>query len=215
MLAGENATLFMGLMAVYNILLFMLSGREDIVVGTPTAGRNHPDLAGIIGVFVNMLVLRNFPGPGKTFSGFLQEMKSKVLKALENQDYQFEDLVMKLSLQRETGQNPLFEIMFTLQNAAEEGMDRSGLEEAFIDIATGASKFDLGLEVIEFGDLLYCRFEYKTRLFKDETIRRFAEYFKQIMTQVTENKDILLKDIGLEQDILEPTVPVMDVKFSF
>ncbi|MCP5102597.1 MAG: hypothetical protein GY950_04420, partial [bacterium] len=108
----ENATLFMVLAAVFNILPAKLSGQEDIVVGIPAAGRLHPDLEDIIGMFVNTLALRNHPTGDKNFKEFLRELKTNTLKAFENQEYQFEDLVELLKVKRDAGRNPLFDIMF-------------------------------------------------------------------------------------------------------
>ena len=90
----------MVLLAIFNILLFKLSSQEDIVIGTPIAGRRHADLEEIIGMFVNTLALRNWPHGEKTVREFLGEVKNLTLQAFENQDYQFENLVDKLKVKR-------------------------------------------------------------------------------------------------------------------
>ena len=215
MLQGEEATLFMGLLAVYNLLLFKLSGQEDIVVGTPTAGRNHPDLQPVMGMFVNMLVLRNFPHSEKTFSQFLKDVKERTLKAFAHQDYQFENLVEKLALERKPGRNPLFDVNLSLQSVAERSAQLTEEQGEFLDIETGASKFDLSLEIIEIGDFLHCKFEYKTQLFKRETIERFAAYFKEILAAVAKDKNIRLEDIRIIHDLLEPTAKAPEMEFKF
>ena len=91
-------------------------GQEDIVVGVPTAGRRHAELEPIIGMFVNTLAIRNLPSPQKTFDDFLQEVKKRTLGAFENQEHQFEDLVEQVPVNRDAGRNPLFDVMFVLQN---------------------------------------------------------------------------------------------------
>ncbi|MCP4146716.1 MAG: AMP-binding protein, partial [bacterium] len=114
--AAHSATLYMVLLTAYYIMLAKLSGAEDIVVGTPEAGRGHEDLNRVVGMFVNTLALRNYPGAKKTFTQFLEEVKTRTLQAFENRDYPFEDLVDNLAPERTTGKNPLFDVMFTLQN---------------------------------------------------------------------------------------------------
>jgi len=215
LLLEEEATLFMGLLAVYNLLLFKLSGQEDIVVGTPAAGRSHPDLQPVMGMFVNMMVLRNFPAGEKTFTRLLKELKARTIKAFENQNYQFEDLVEKLALERIPGRNPLFDVNISLQSVAEKSAQMTGKEGEYLDIETRASKFDLSLEFIEIGDSLHCKFEYKTKLFKRETIERFVTYFKEIVSAVIKNKNIRLKDIIISHDLLEPTTTTPQMEFEF
>jgi len=217
MLKEEEVTLFMGLLAVFNVLLYKLSGQEDIVVGTPVAGRNHPELLPIMGMFVNMLVLRNYPLGERTFRKFLYDIKTRTIKAFENQEYQFEDLVEKLAPQRKSGRNPLFDAHINLQTVAERTtyLTESEEDRDFLDIETRASKFDISLELIEVGEALKCKFEYKTSLFKRETIERFAGYFKEILSQVLNDHDICLKDIAIAHDLLEPKTEVPQMDFEF
>ena len=108
--------MYMVLLSALNILLSKYSGQEDIIVGSPIAGRQHADLENMIGMFVNTLAIRNHPEGSKTYEEFLSEVKENALKAYENQDYQFEELVDKLNLRRDIGRNPLFDVMFIMQN---------------------------------------------------------------------------------------------------
>ncbi|MCP4117989.1 MAG: AMP-binding protein, partial [Desulfobacteraceae bacterium] len=118
--AKENeATLYMTILTIFTILLSKLGGQEDIIVGMPTAGRRHADLENIIGMFVNTLVMRNYPSGEKTCREFLKEIKKGTLQAFDNQEYQFEDLVDRLSVRRDTGRNPIFDVMFNLLNQVE------------------------------------------------------------------------------------------------
>ncbi|MCP5049430.1 MAG: AMP-binding protein, partial [bacterium] len=121
----EGATMYMVLLAVYNVLLSKLSGGDHIIVGTGVAGRRHADLEKIIGMFVNTLPLRNYPGGDKTFIEFLRELKERTLKAFDNQDYLFEDLVEKVVVTPQPDRNPLFDTVFLLQNAAPPATDAS------------------------------------------------------------------------------------------
>jgi tyrocidine synthetase-3 len=191
----RDATLFMVLLAVYNILLSKLSGQEDIIVGTPIVGRRHADFQQVIGMFVNTLVLRNFPGLGKTFDRFLQEIKERTLEAFENQEYQFEDLVEKVDVRRDAARNPLFDVMFSFQNLAEQTGNRpetdTGGDENRI------SKFDLTLNAVEAGERLHFGFEYAVKLFKKETIERFADYFKRIVFSIVQHPGRKIAEIGI------------------
>ncbi|HLP62249.1 MAG TPA: condensation domain-containing protein, partial [Candidatus Deferrimicrobium sp.] len=112
----NGSTLFMVLLAVYNILLAKLSGQEEIIIGTVTAGRRHADLQKIIGMFVNTLALRNYPIAQNRFKEFLADLTEKTLAAFENQDYQFEQLVSKVAPRQDAGRSPLFDTVFELEN---------------------------------------------------------------------------------------------------
>ncbi|HLP61893.1 MAG TPA: condensation domain-containing protein, partial [Candidatus Deferrimicrobium sp.] len=191
MIHTEKVTLFIILAAVYSIFLHKLSNQEDILFGTPVAGRKHVDLEKIIGVFVNTLVLRiHLPGE-ETFREFLTEVRDKIFKTFENQDFQFDELVEKLDLERDTSSNPLFNVMFSLQNAYEGKVNIPGgmpgdlrIEPYSSGRGTIISKFDFTLHALEKNDCLYFGIEYCVKLFKEETILRFSQYFTEILSSV-------------------------------
>ncbi|KAF6614167.1 AMP-binding protein, partial [Paenibacillus sp. EKM102P] len=110
--AHTGATLYMVLLAAYTTLLHKYTGQEDIVVGTPIAGRPHAELESLVGVFINTLAMRNYPSSDKSFLDYLQEVKEHALRAYEHQDYPFEELVEKLNVTRDTSRNALFDTMF-------------------------------------------------------------------------------------------------------
>ncbi|MCP4147496.1 MAG: non-ribosomal peptide synthetase, partial [bacterium] len=149
-----GVTLFMLLLTIYNILLAKLSMGEDIIVGAPTAGRKHADLQHIIGMFVNTLALRNYPGGKKNFKQFLEEVKERTLKAFENQDYQFEDLVEKVNTSWDMSRNPFFDTMLVLQNTGGARLEIPGLTLKTRELENRTSKFDLTLQGEETGDRL-------------------------------------------------------------
>ncbi|WP_031342550.1 condensation domain-containing protein, partial [Ruminiclostridium papyrosolvens] len=144
-----GSTLYMVLLCAYNILLNKYTGQEDIIVGSPTAGRPHADLENLAGMFVNTLALRNFPKGDKTFIVFLEELKENVVTALENQDYQFESLIENLKLKRDLSRNSLFDTLFVLQNMGMPEMDVNGLKFTPYKFENRVSKFDLTLEAVE------------------------------------------------------------------
>ena len=180
-----DATLYMTLLALFNILLSKLSGQEDMVIGTPTAGRRHTDVEPIVGMFINTLALRNYPSAGKTCMEFLKEVKTCTLEAFENQEYPLEDLVDRLAVRRDTGRNPIFDVLFALQNMDLSPSEISGLKLIPCDYETGISKFDLNLNGYEERNQLFFSFEYSTALFKQETIQRFTRYLREIVSSVT------------------------------
>ncbi|MCU0289296.1 MAG: condensation domain-containing protein, partial [Acidobacteria bacterium] len=201
-----GATLFMVLAAVLNILLAKLSGQEDIIIGTPVAGRRHADLEKIIGMFVNTLALRNFPHGEKTFPGFLEQFKDRTLEAFENQEYPFDDLVEKVAINRDMGRNPLFDVLFVLQNissvpaeAAEAVAAVSEKRMIEDDNIPRTAKFDLEINAWEVGQRLELGFGYSTKLFKKETVERFITYFKRIVSLVVKAKEsgIRIRDIEI------------------
>jgi len=199
---SQGATLFMVLLAVYNIFLSKISGQEDIVVGTPSAGRQHKDLEPIIGMFVNTLALRSYSPPGKRFLEYLGEVKEITMGAYENQDYPFEELVEKVSISRDLSRNPLFDVMFVLQNILTPQPDEKETEIEDLKLipmpfAGRASKFDLSLEVHESKEKLYLEFEYCTKLFKEETLNRFIGYIKAVVLSVIEEPGKKISEIEI------------------
>jgi len=207
MALSEGSTLFMVLTAMYTILLSKLSGQEDIVIGIPIAGRRHADLEKIIGMFVNTIALRNYPSREKTFTGFLSQVKERTLAAFENQDYPFEELVEKVTMERNISRNPLFDVMFALQNYLEAPGKKSESQKGKIkglDIKSynfakvlQKSKFDLTLRVFEVEDKLLLKFEYCTKLFRKETIVRFIDFFKRIVSTVVETPGKKIAEIEI------------------
>ena len=201
----EGATLYITLLTVYTVLLYQISGQEDIVVGTPIVGRRHADLEAIIGVFVNALLLRNYPRPDKSFSKFLKEVKQRTLEAFENQEYPFEELVEKRSAVtgRDLSRFALVNAGFGLEkikDVQEQVLKSSdaNLVVKPVPIENRHSKVDVNLVIYEGDRELSACFEYSVKLFKEETIRGFIHGLRQVVNQVTRDPGLLLKDIVLE-----------------
>ncbi|NOQ28296.1 MAG: amino acid adenylation domain-containing protein [Bacteroidales bacterium] len=193
----NDLTLYMSLLSVFNILLSKLSGQDDIIVGTPIAGRNHADLENVVGLFINTLSIRNIVKEEETIRDFVSNLKQTVLGAYENQNYQFEDLVNKVSVERDTSRNPIFVVVINLLNQAEYGGDLSGFNNQEQVHEIGISKFDLSLSVVDYGEQLLINFEYCTQLFKAETIDRFIVYFKKIVSQLARKPEIKISAIDI------------------
>ncbi|MDQ1354274.1 MAG: hypothetical protein QG657_4583, partial [Acidobacteriota bacterium] len=196
----EDITLFMLLLALFNLLLAKLSGQQDIIVGSPTAGRNHADLQDIIGMFVNTLALRNFPIAEKPFNHFLQEVKERTLTAFENQEYPFENLVERLKVNRDTGRNPLFDVAFVSQNMDVPEVHIPGLKTKPHNFEKETSIFDITWQTFESSSRLLFIIEFSTKLFKPETIQRFTGYWLNLLKQACLNPTARAMDM----DILSP-----------
>ena len=223
--SGEEATLYMGMLAITIIFLSKIGGQEDVLLGTPVAGRRHADLEKIIGMFVNTLVLRNFLIGSQTFSGFLREVKNRTLGAFENQDYPFENLVDKVVKTRDTSRNPLFDVMFALQasdvdspTAPGKGMlekEIPGAPQQQYEYRNNTSAFDIYLNGVETSNGLIFLLEYNTTLFKEETAKRFIGYFKEVISYVVDNKDIPVENIKLSYDLLTTSSNNPQMEFNF
>ncbi|GEB34858.1 non-ribosomal peptide synthase/polyketide synthase [Brevibacillus parabrevis] len=197
-LAQESqSTLFMVLLAAYNVLLAKYSGQEDIVVGTPIAGRSHADIENVLGMFVNTLALRNYPVETKHFQAFLEEVKQNTLQAYAHQDYPFEALVEKLDIQRDLSRNPLFDTMFILQNLDQKAYELDGLKLEAYPAQAGNAKFDLTLEAHEDETGIHFALVYSTKLFQRESIERMAGHFLQVLRQVVADQATALREISL------------------
>ncbi|MDQ1351276.1 MAG: hypothetical protein QG657_1578, partial [Acidobacteriota bacterium] len=197
LISGLGSTLFIMLLAIFNILLAKLSGQQDIVVGVPVAGRRHADLEKIVGMFINTLALRNYPTEEKDFLEFLKEVRQWTLEAFENQDYPFEDIVEQVYTHRDSSRSPLFDVMFTLQNQATTHADLPGLLLEPFPATNNTAKFDLSLDGMEIGNHLSFTLGYCTKLFKKTTIEKYVTYLKQIIASVLADPGQRLQDIEI------------------
>ncbi|GGA37433.1 hypothetical protein GCM10007416_07930 [Kroppenstedtia guangzhouensis] len=201
--AREETTLFTVLLAAYNVLLGKYSGQDDIVIGTPVTGRPHADLQNIIGVFVNMLAMRNRPQHDKTFHEFLREVRAHALEAFEHQKYQYEDLVAELGLQGNLNRNPLFDTVFLLQNMDTEEMEVNGLRVSSYDYDHQRAQFDLLLRAVEGEETIGMTLEYANTLFKRESMEKLCHRFVEVLEQVTSHVDILIGDLQVKHEFKE------------
>ena len=195
-----NATSYMVLLSVFNILLSKYTGQEDIILGSPVAGRNHADLDNVIGIFINTLAMRNYPTADKTYKEFLESVRDNSFKAFENQNYQFENLIDKLGIKRDLSRNPLFDVMFIFQNMHFPNMGIRDLKITPYNFNKYISKFDLTLAVIEKNGVYEMCFEYCTKLFRKDTIQRLAKHYINILKQVIQDSTIKLQNIDMLSD---------------
>jgi len=170
----EGATLFMALMAAFKILLYRYSGQDDVVVGTPVAGRNRPELEPLIGCFLNMLAIRTRIDEAQNFPTFLQAVKTSALASFANQDVPFEKLLEDLDIERNLAYSPLYQTAFSFEENPLAQVRMRDLELTFEEVQTQTAKVDLALELTVAGEGLSGWFEYRADLFAPWRIERLA-----------------------------------------
>ncbi|WP_458121519.1 non-ribosomal peptide synthase/polyketide synthase [Paenibacillus sp. Z6-24] len=195
--AQTGSTLFMVMLAAYKTMLHKYTGQEDIVVGSPVAGRPYDNLQEMIGMFVGTLPLRTYPEGEKSFADYVQEVKDIALQAFDHQEYPFEELVEKLNIPRDLSRNALFDTMFVLQNMEQTERTIQGLQFTPYELSHPAAKFDLTLTVTESDDALECTLEYATSLYKQETIERMAGHFVQLIQSAVRQPDAPLAELDM------------------
>ncbi|WP_166144129.1 non-ribosomal peptide synthetase [Methylosinus sp. RM1] len=185
----EGATLFMTLLAAFQLLLSRYSGQSDICVGTPVANRRRVEFEGLIGCFVNTLVLRTDLSGDPTFRVLLARVRKTALGAQENQDAPFERLVDELQPLRDISRSPLFQTLFVLQNAPGRELALPGLQVEPLATDSGSAKFDLTLSLVEADGGLSGRIDYATTLFDPQTIERLARHYCALLAGIVADPD--------------------------
>jgi amino acid adenylation domain-containing protein len=181
----HNATLFMAVHAMLKVLLFAYSGQQDIIVGCAIAGREHPDLANQVGLYLNTLALRSRMSGETSFEDFLSEVARLTMDAFDHQVYPFDQLVGELNLGRDLSRSPLFDVMLIEQSQDEPGLDLNQLKSRPVFEHTDTSKFDLTFSFKALPGLgLLLGIEYSTDLFSEDRIRRMGGHFLQLVKSV-------------------------------
>ena len=184
---SEGTTLFMTLLAAFDVLLYRYTGQGDLVVGTPIAGRARAETEGLIGFFINTLALRAEITGEMSFRALLQQVKETCLGAYAHQDMPFERLVQELVPERDLGRSPLFQVTFTLQNTPREAFALEGLQATSLRAASDSAKFDLTLAMIEGPSGLTALFEYSTDLFDAATVERLSAHLVILLEGIVAN----------------------------
>ena len=200
----EEVTIYILFLSLCYVWLMKLSHQEDIVIGSPTSGRNHSDLERIIGMFVNTLALRNYPLGEKNYLSFLKEVKENFATAVDNQDYQFEDLINELNLHRDFNRNPLFDVFLNVDEVLVNDIEFSHLDNEdvspkteHVELVEMVSKFDISIDIDFVGDCFELELLYKKELFSPKTIKRFIQYFVNIVDHIIKNPNVAINDIAV------------------
>lgn len=192
----EDATLFMALLSAFYLLLHRYSGHDDILVGTPIANRNLPELENLIGIFINTIVLRTDLAGDPSFRELLRRVRKVALEAYSHQDFPFEKLVEELKPKRDLNRTPIFQVVFNLQSSPLPKLEIEGLETDFLEIDRGVSQFDLTLMISRVEGECHATVEYNAGLFKPATVARMFESFQMI----------------LEYGLMQPDSPISELQ---
>ena len=197
---NSGATLYMMLLATFQVFLYRYTGQEDILVGSPTSGRSQAKFASILGYFVDPVVMRANLSGNPSFKDFLAQVRQTVLEALAHQDYPFALLVEKLQPHRDPSRSPIFQASFSLLqfqksqdiqklfvNQIETYVDWGELKIKPYEIPQQEGQLDLGLEMVEGSSSVFGVFKYNTDLFDESTIERMAGHFQNLLSAIVEN----------------------------
>ncbi|GHO80004.1 hypothetical protein KSD_77750 [Ktedonobacter sp. SOSP1-85] len=190
----EEATLFMVLFAAFNVLLAYYTDQRDLIIGTDIANRNRAETEGLIGFFVNQLVLRTSLAGDPDFHEIIQRVKKIALEAYAHQDVPFDQVLSKLNPERDLSRTPLFQIKFVLQNVPLQESSLPNLQVKPVEFERGSAKFDLLLNVWEGEEALSGELEYRTDLFSAKTMTRFLQLFERTLEHLVENPDTSLHE---------------------
>jgi hypothetical protein len=193
----EGATLFMTLLAAWKVLLARLSGEREVVIGTPVAGRVSRELEPLIGFFVNTLVLRTDIRDDQSFVAVLKRVREVCLEAYAHQEVPFERLVEELRPEREMNHGPLFQVLFSFQDAPLPQIELPNLRMRVEDTTSDTTKFDLALEITEEEDELACVWQYDADIFDAATIKRMAAHYETLLTGIATNPTSEIHELPL------------------
>jgi len=191
----EGATLFMTLLAAFQVLLYRYTNQDDICVGTTLANRHSRDLEALVGFFVNTAVMRTDLSSNPSFREVLGRVRRVALEAQERSDLPFNLLVEKLQPERNLSHTPLFQVMFVLENAPIDTLELPGVTISRFELAIAAATFDLSLSMKETPQGLIGNFEYNTDLFDAATITRMAGHFETLLTAIVANPQQRLSEL--------------------
>jgi len=193
----EGVTLFMTLLAAFKILLHCYTSQDDIVIGTPIANRNRLETEALIGFFVNTLVLRTDLSGDPAFRELLTRVREVCLAAYAHQDLPFERLVEELHPARDLSRNPLFQVMFVLQNGRPGMLELPGLTLSPLEVDSGTTHFDLTLHIADTGDDLIASLAYNADLFETASIDRMLRHFQMLLESVCASPGRRLSELSL------------------
>lgn len=196
----EGVTLFITMLAAFQALLMKYSHQTDIVVGSPIANRGSRQIEGLIGFFVNTLVFRTHVAGNLTFRQLLHEVRRTALEAYTHQDVPFERLVEELHPERTPDQNPLFQVMFTVQNSPVEDLQLPGVSVRSLPYPVTTTRFDLQWDVLEqSGDLQIVAY-FRSQLFRQDTIQRMLRHYATLLQRAIAEPDRCLSDLSMLDD---------------
>ena len=196
---NEGATMFMALLAIFNILLYRYSRQDDILVGVPVAGRRQGMTEELIGFFVNTLVLRTHLSGEPGFNELLRRVREVALDAYTHQDLPFEKLVEELQPERNLNHQPLFQVMLVYQNVPQPITEVGTLQVEQLEIDSGVSRFDLLFNLVDTEQGVVGHLEYNSDLFHDESIARMLGHFRTLVESVVADPEMSIAKLPILQ----------------
>ncbi|WP_447599362.1 amino acid adenylation domain-containing protein [Nitrospira sp. Nam80] len=193
----QGVTLFMTLLAAFEVLLYRYSNQEQFCIGTPLANRTRPEIEGLIGVFINTLVLRADLSGDLTLLEHLAAVRETALEAQSHQDVPFEKLLDELQPARDLAHSPLFQVLFVLHNVPRRSIEISGLQFYPVGMEEKSARFDLCLDMTEMEGQLSGLFQYSTDLFEAETITRLVRHYRLVLAQLLGAPETRLSEVEL------------------
>jgi len=213
----QGITPFMTLLAAFQTLLYRYSGQDDICVGSPIANRNRNETHGLIGCFVNTLVMRTDFSDNPSFVELLKRVQQVAQDAYAHEDLPFKRLVEELQLERNLSYQPLFQVMFVLQNSTKEDLVLPGLNLKQLSIDTGNAKFDLSLYMEDAEPELIGWWEYNTDLFDTATMTRMLEHFQILLEGIVSHPEQRISNLSLltEQQLHQQLMQWNDTQVDY
>ena len=204
----EGVTLFTTLLAAFNTLLFRYTGQEDLLVGTPVAGRTTVELEGLIGPVLRTLVLRNDVSGNPTFRELLARIRQTSLEAMSRQDLPFEKLLETLQPDRKLGHSPIFQVLFNFRNVPKQLIGLSQLSATDFPVETTTALFDIDFEITEKNGVLRCLARYQEALFDLDMVSGLLRHFRSLLEAIVSAPTLHLAELPLlsqreRQDILD------------
>ncbi|MCW3072744.1 MAG: tycC [Bacteroidetes bacterium] len=225
----HQSTLFMSLLSAVTALLYRYTGQTDQVIGTPVAGREHPDLENQVGFYINTIALRCRFSPSDSFSTLLEKVKELTLNGFAHQAYPLDKLIDELDLERDTSRSALFDVLIVLQNnetKISQGQAIENVQMSGYDTGHMISKFDLSFGFTEAGEAIYGNIEYASDLFDRRKIEQLAEHFQLLVASAmaaphqelskldflsANEKEKLVYTFNPKPEILDPAISVVDL----
>jgi amino acid adenylation domain-containing protein/non-ribosomal peptide synthase protein (TIGR01720 family) len=188
----KKGSLFMGLLAVWNVLLYKYTNQKDIIIGIPVSGREHTDLKDQIGSYVNTLALRNQLNPNDSFNALFEKVKNRALSCFKHQMFPFDKLVEALNIEKDPSRNAIYDVLITMQGAdkTRDVVSPSQIDYASIeDVGKGISKLDLDIDFEEYGDAISFKVTYDADIYAKEMIMRMMLQYRELISAIIDNPE--------------------------
>lgn len=199
----QGGTLFMGVLAVWNVLFYKYTEQTDFIIGTPTAGRNHDDLKNQIGCYINTMAVRSKINPDKSFIENFQQIKNGMLENYTHQDYPFDKIVDDLKSPMILGRNPVFDVMLTFHNIYETKNNVAmATTDKIFDLGTSKAKLDLLINALESEENIFFLIDFSTDIYEQSFVKQLVNNYKNLLNKLLLNPNKKLKDVDYQLELV-------------